>query len=103
MGGNIAWSAGSRPDARPAVPMRPRRSASHVLEGILRIAFRLIRADRGKADAFRHQRLGVRHEAIEHSFDIGARPLIPPPYLVESELSRWWEAEERGFFLGREV
>ena len=32
--------------------------ALHVVEGVLEMALGIVRADRGKADAFRHQHLG---------------------------------------------
>ena len=44
----------------------------HVGEGVLRIAFGVVRADRGKAYTLCHQNLGILHDPIDDGFDVRA-------------------------------
>src|SRR6516162_1498944 len=46
------------------------RETLHILKRIFGIARRIVRANRRKAYAFRHQHAGVRNHAVDHRFDI---------------------------------
>src|SRR5258705_11894171 len=48
------------------------RETLHILKRVFGIARRIVRANRGKAYALRHQHAGVRNYAVDHRFDIGA-------------------------------
>src|SRR5262249_22215610 len=48
------------------------RETLHILKRVFGVARSIIRANRRKADALRHQLAGIRNHAVDHRFDVGA-------------------------------